>query len=79
MNEVDGWIEQLKQCKALGRSDLSKLIEKSKEVLRMEPNVPVVQSPVTICGDIHGQFYDLIELFNMCGEPPVRSILLTFI
>jgi serine/threonine-protein phosphatase PP1-1 len=41
------------------------------EVLtRAESNVQPVQSPVTVCGDIHGQFHDLLELFRTGGGLP---------
>lgn len=70
LTDVDKWIETLKQCKHLPWYSLEQLLNGVKDVLQAEQNVAQVRSPVTICGDIHGQFYDLLELFKICGEPP---------
>lgn len=36
-----------------------------REILIEESNVQKVDPPVTVCGDIHGQYYDLKELFKV--------------
>ena len=66
----DKWIEQLKQAKCLDEHDLKLLCDKVKEIFIEESNVQPVSAPVIVCGDIHGQFYDLITLFQQGGEIP---------
>jgi serine/threonine-protein phosphatase 6 catalytic subunit len=68
--DVDQWLNTVKGGGVLPERDLRILCEKVKEILIEESNVQPVSAPVTICGDIHGQFHDLLELFNKGGEIP---------
>jgi len=47
----------------------------AKEIISKESNVQPVNAPVTICGDIHGQFHDLMELFRIGGKSPDTNYL----
>jgi hypothetical protein len=60
----------LYQCKCISERDLRQLCSKIKEILVEESNVQPVSAPVIICGDIHGQFHDLLELFEKGGKIP---------
>lgn len=67
--DLDQWIEQLMECKQLAEPQVRQLCEKAREILAHESNVQDVKCPVTVCGDVHGQFHDLMELFRIGGKP----------
>nr|CAD7197892.1 unnamed protein product [Timema douglasi] len=75
LKELDQWIEQLNECKQLTESQVKTLCDKAKEILAKESNVQEVKCPVTVCGDVHGQFHDLMELFRIGGRSPDTNYL----
>ena len=74
-NDLDAWIEKLYSCKPLTEHEVKLLCDKAKEILIDESNVQPVKCPVTVCGDIHGQIHDLIELFKIGGRCPDTNYL----
>ena len=67
---IDRHIQQLRRGETITEQEVKNLCSKAKEILVEEGNVQRVDSPVTICGDIHGQFYDLLQLFKVGGDIP---------
>jgi serine/threonine-protein phosphatase 6 catalytic subunit len=69
----DKWIEQLMGCQHLPEADMKALCDRVRAILVEESNIQPVSSPVTICGDIHGQFWDVLELLRKGGMVPETS------
>ena len=69
-NYLDKLIEDSYNGIVPSEESIKDLINKAKEVFIKEDNVQIVHAPVTICGDIHGQFFDLLELFDIGGRCP---------
>uniref|UniRef100_A0A8C3RZK3 Serine/threonine-protein phosphatase n=1 Tax=Chelydra serpentina TaxID=8475 RepID=A0A8C3RZK3_CHESE len=68
--DLDKYVEIARLCKYLPENDLKRLCDYVCDLLLEESNVQPVSTPVTVCGDIHGQFYDLCELFRTGGQVP---------
>jgi serine/threonine-protein phosphatase 2A catalytic subunit len=63
-------LDMLFQLKPLCEEDVRTLCNRAQQILQHEANVQPVRSPVTLVGDIHGQWEDLIEMFKIGGQLP---------
>jgi serine/threonine-protein phosphatase PP1 catalytic subunit len=59
----------------IDESDIIQLIKHSKEILVKQPILLEIEGPINILGDIHGQFYDLLRLFEFGNFPPKSNYL----
>ena len=75
MSKIDALISQLERCELPEEREVWGLCAKVREIAESDENILRVDLPVTICGDIHGQFHDLLELFRIGGRPPHTSYL----
>jgi len=73
--DLDGVLAKCWEGKLLSLGELLQLCVAAREVLENDENCVQVSAPVIVVGDIHGQFYDLLELFKVCGAPPLNNFL----
>lgn len=73
--DVEHALEKALKCQPLDVLSTKVLCERLKLVLIRECNVKSVPAPVTIVGDVHGQVFDLLELFRIGGPVPHTNYL----
>nr|POF11281.1 serine/threonine-protein phosphatase pp1 [Quercus suber] len=59
----------------LSESEIRQLCGASRDIFLQQPNLLDLQAPIKICGDIHGQYSDLLRLFEYGGLPPNANYL----
>jgi serine/threonine-protein phosphatase PP1 catalytic subunit len=80
-SSVDEIIDKLLQAKNqkpgtpcdLSVEDVVSLCKQAREVFLQQPMLLKLESPIKICGDLHGQYFDLLRLFENGGFPPKVS------
>lgn len=73
--DLEECIERLQKRELLAESVIEAICAKAKELLMKESNVVHISAPVTVVGDIHGQFFDLLEIFKIGGQCPDTNYL----
>ena len=75
---VEEWIEVLMHpttstSRIMPEADFRIVCRQLKEILLEEDSVPIVPAPATLVGDLHGQYYDLLELLRIGGHPSTTN------
>ncbi|KAH8682418.1 calcineurin-like phosphoesterase [Xylariales sp. PMI_506] len=59
----------------LKNAEIVAICQRAREVFLSQPALLELDAPVKIVGDVHGQYTDLIRMFEMCGFPPSSNFL----
>ena len=68
-------IKIVSESNLLSEEELKYLCNKSMEIFMQESPFLELTAPIIICGDIHGQYRDLIRLFDFGGSPQKKQYL----
>ena len=71
----DEQIKLVSESNLLSEEELKYLCIKSMEIFMQESSFLELTAPIIICGDIHGQYRDLIRLFDFGGTPEKKQYL----
>jgi diadenosine tetraphosphatase ApaH/serine/threonine PP2A family protein phosphatase len=72
---LDHFIESLKSGRLLNYIEIKFICEEAKKIFKEEQNVINLSTPLTICGNIKGQFNNLLEIFKISGDIPETNYL----
>jgi hypothetical protein len=73
--DIDSALRGLERGNEIPERAIILTLNKIKEYLFQESTMLELPAPITICGDIHGQFPDLLELFSISGGPFTQTYL----
>lgn len=59
----------------LSEAEIKMLCLRSRDILISQPMLLELEAPLKVCGDVHGQYYDLLRLFEYGGFPPEANYL----
>nr|CAG8459019.1 4326_t:CDS:10 [Entrophospora candida] len=70
-----GYSNKVSKSVCLKNAEIQSICQAAREVFLSQPTLIELTPPVKIVGDVHGQYSDLIRLFDMCGFPPNANYL----
>ncbi|KAH8100694.1 phosphoprotein phosphatase PPZ [Cristinia sonorae] len=70
-----GYTGKVSKSLCLKNAEIVAICQTAREVFLSQPTLVELSPPVKIVGDVHGQYSDLIRLFEMCGFPPAANYL----
>ncbi|KAJ6509515.1 Metallo-dependent phosphatase-like protein [Mycena vitilis] len=70
-----GYTGKVSKSLCLKNAEITAICLAAREVFLNQPTLVELSPPVKIVGDVHGQYSDLIRLFEMCGFPPAANYL----
>ncbi|KAI0348089.1 Metallo-dependent phosphatase [Trametopsis cervina] len=70
-----GYTGKVSKSLCLKNNEITAICQAAREVFLGQPTLIELSPPVKIVGDVHGQYSDLIRLFEMCGFPPAANYL----
>ena len=70
-----GYSAKVTKAVCLKNAEITAICTAAREVLLSQPALLELSAPVKIVGDVHGQYTDLLRMFEMCGFPPNSNYL----
>lgn len=70
-----GYAGKVTKSVCLKNAEIVAICQRAREVFLSQPALLELDAPVKIVGDVHGQYTDLIRMFEMCGFPPNSNYL----